>query len=155
MDDMQFLTSPAIADVSGDGDAEIIQGSGGYLLRAFDVDGLQPAGWPKFTHGWLVASPAPGDIDGDGLLEVVAATREGNLYIWETPRRRPPGSVQWQGFGGDRRNSKNWSAGLATPTGRRASVLQSKVLRHLLHTCPPRHVAPQGRSFPFTPAGDP
>jgi hypothetical protein len=117
MDDMQFLTSPSIADVSGDGNAEIIQGSGGYLLRAFDVDGIAPAGWPKFTHGWLVASPAPGDVDDDGLIEVVAATREGNLYVWETPAPATPGSVQWQGFGGDRRNSQNWSAGLATPTG--------------------------------------
>jgi hypothetical protein len=117
MDDMQFLTSPAIADVSGDGQAEIVQGSGGYLLRAYDIDGATPAGWPKFTHGWLVASPTPGDVDGDGQLEVVAATRNGNLYVWDTPSPAVPGSVQWQGFGGDRRNSQNWSAGLATPTG--------------------------------------
>jgi len=117
MDDMQFLTSPAIADVSGDGQAEIVQGSGAYLLRAYDLSGATPAGWPKFTHGWLVASPTPGDVDGDGQLEVVAATRNGNLYVWDTPSPATPGSVQWQGFGGDRRNSQNWSAGLATPTG--------------------------------------
>jgi hypothetical protein len=117
MDDMQFLTSPAIADVSGDGSAEIVQGSGAYLLRAYDLNGSTPAGWPKFTHGWLVASPAPGDVDGDGQLEVVAATRNGNLYVWDTPSPADPGSVQWQGFGADRRNSQNWSAGLATPTG--------------------------------------
>jgi hypothetical protein len=116
MDDMMFLTSPAIADVSGDGKPEIVQGSGGYLLRAFDADGATPAGWPKFTHGWLVASAAPGDVDGDGQIEVVAATREGNLYVWDTPSPATPGSVQWQGFGADRRNTKNWSAGLATPT---------------------------------------
>lgn len=116
MDDMQFLTSPAIADVSGDGLAEIVQGSGGYLLRAYDVNGATPTGWPKFTHGWLVASPAPGDIDGDGLLEVVAATREGKLFVWNTPSPATPDSVQWQGFGGDRRNSQNWSENLATPS---------------------------------------
>jgi hypothetical protein len=115
MDDMQFLTSPAIADVDGDGQAEVIQGSGAYLLRAYAGDGTTPAGWPKFTHGWLVASPAPGDVDGDGMLEVVAATREGRLYIWETPSPAVPGSVQWQGFGADRRNTQNWSAGLALP----------------------------------------
>jgi hypothetical protein len=116
MDDLQFLSSPAIADVDGDGQAEIIQGSGGYLLRAFSPNGATPAGWPKFTHGWLVAGATPGDVDGDGLLEVVAATREGNLYVWDTPSPAVPGSVQWQGFGADHRNSKNWSAGLAVPT---------------------------------------
>jgi hypothetical protein len=115
MDDMQFLTSPAIADVDGDGQAEVIQGSGAYLLRAYSQDGATPEGWPKFTHGWLVASPVPGDVDGDGMLEVVAATREGNLYVWETPSPAAPGSVQWQGFGADRRNSQNWSLGLAQP----------------------------------------
>ena len=46
---------------------------------------------------------------------MVAATREGNLYVWDTPSPAVPGSVQWQGFGADRRNTKNWSAGLAQP----------------------------------------
>ncbi len=124
MEDMQFLSSPAIADVDGDGLAEIVQGSGGYLLHAFGPDGVEPPGWPKFTHGWLVASPTVGDVDGDGQLEVVAATREGNLYVWDTPSAAVAGSVQWQGFGADRRNSQNWSAGLVSPgrvAGRRAA----------------------------------
>jgi hypothetical protein len=115
MEDMQFLTSPAIADVGGDANAELVQGSGGYLLHAFSENGSEPAGWPKFTHGWLVSSATPGDVDDDGLLEVVAATREGNLYVWDTPSPAAAGSVQWQGFGADRRNSQNWSAGLAQP----------------------------------------
>jgi hypothetical protein len=120
MEDMQFLSSPAVADVDDDGLAEIVQGSGGYLLHAIGADGADAAGWPKFTHGWLVASPTVGDVDGDGELEVVAATREGNLYVWDTPSAAAPGSVQWQGAGADRRNSQNWSAGLVEP-GRAAA----------------------------------
>jgi hypothetical protein len=115
MDDLQFLASPAVADVDGDGDAEVLQGSGVYLLRAYGPDGATPAGWPKFTHGWIIASATPGDVDGDGLLEVVASTREGNLYVWDTPSPAVAVSVQWQGFGGDAHNTKNWSAGLAAP----------------------------------------
>ena len=115
MDDLQFLASPAIADVDGDGDAEVIQGSGVYLLRAYGADGATPAGWPKFTHGWIIASPTPGDVDGDGLLEVVVSTREGNLFVWDTPSPAAAGSVQWQGFGGDSQRTKNWSAGLVVP----------------------------------------
>ena len=107
MDDLQFLTSPAIGRVSAAGPS-IVQGSGAYLMHAFDVDGVEPAGWPKFTHGWLISSPLLGDVDGDGLIEVVAATREGKLYVWDTPAEDGPDAVQWQGFGHDRRNSGHW-----------------------------------------------
>ncbi|HEX2485688.1 MAG TPA: VCBS repeat-containing protein, partial [Myxococcota bacterium] len=91
-------------------------GSGVYLLRAYGADGATPPGWPKFTHGWIIASPTPGDVDGDGLLEVVASTREGNLFVWDTPSPAVAGSVQWQGFGGDSQRTKNWSANLVVPT---------------------------------------
>ena len=118
MDDMQFLWSPAIADVDGDGAPEIVQGSGSYLLRAYRADGSEPAGWPKFTHGWLIASPAVGDVDGDGLNEVVATTREGRLYLWDTEAATRAESIPWQGSGRDRRNTRNLSSGVS-PLGRR------------------------------------
>jgi hypothetical protein len=81
VEDFQFYVNPAIADLDGDGLAEIIAGSGGYLLHAFNHLGREPTGWPKFTGGWLAASPAVGDIDADGLLEVVITTREGKLFV--------------------------------------------------------------------------
>lgn len=112
MDDMQFLTSPGLADVDGDGRAEILQGSGGYLLRAYRADGATPAGWPKFTHGWLIPSPTAGDVDGDGKIEVVVATREGNVYVWDTPAPATDAAIPWQGFGRDRRNSGNLASGV-------------------------------------------
>ena len=118
MDDMSFLTGPALADVDGDGKADIVMGSGSYLLRAFRSDGSQPTGWPKFTHGWILASPVAGDVDGDGKVEVVAATREGNLYIWDTPADATEAALPWPGMGRDRRNTQNLNSGvpaLATP----------------------------------------
>jgi hypothetical protein len=118
MDDMQFLTSPAIGDVDGDGAPEIVQGSGSYLLHAFREDGTEPPGWPKFTHGWILASPAIGDVDGDGLNEVVAVNREGRLYVWDTEARTRAESIPWQGFGRDRRNTRNLSSGVS-PMGNR------------------------------------
>jgi hypothetical protein len=118
MDDMQFLSSPALADVDGDGAPEIVQGSASYLLRAYRADGSEPSGWPKFTHGWIIASPAVGDVDGDGFVEVVAATREGHLYIWDTGAPARAESIPWQRFGRDRRNTKNLSSGV-TPLSRR------------------------------------
>jgi hypothetical protein len=117
MDDMQFLSSPGLADVSGDGWADVVQGSGAYLVRAYTATGEQPAGWPKFTHGWHISSPTVGDIDGDGLSEVVALTREGRLFAWNTPGLATESAIQWQGFARDRRNSGNLESGVAMGAG--------------------------------------
>jgi hypothetical protein len=112
VEDFQFFVNPAIADIDGDGLPEIIAGSGGYFLHAFNHLGLEPRGWPKFTGHWLAASPAVGDIDGDGLLEVVISTREGHLFVWDTSGPTHLGgrlSVQWQKFHHDQWNTGNFS----------------------------------------------
>jgi hypothetical protein len=84
MNDLMFFNTPAVADVDGDGNAEVLQGSAMYDLRAYSAGGMAPADWPKFTGGWSVVTPAVGDIDGDGKLEVAAPTREGNLFVFQT-----------------------------------------------------------------------
>jgi hypothetical protein len=117
MDDMQFLSSPGLADVSGDGLADVVQGSGAYLVRAYTASGEQPPGWPKFTHGWHISSPTIGDIDGDGLSEVVAVTREGRLFAWDTPGVASETAIQWQGFARDRRNTGNFDSGVPMGAG--------------------------------------
>jgi hypothetical protein len=110
MDDYQFFVNPAIADLDGDARPEVVSGSGGYLVHAVDHRGLEPPGWPKFTGHWLAASPAVGDVDGDGRLEVVITSREGSLFVWDTPgpvevAGKP--SVLWQKFHHDARNTGN------------------------------------------------
>ena len=117
MDDMQFLASPSIADIDGDGVPDVIGGSGGYLVRAYRADGTMPSGWPKFTHGWLIGSPTPGDVDGDGRTDVVAITREGRLFAWGTPATASAAAISWSGFGRDRRHTQNASSGVPTVAG--------------------------------------
>ena len=84
MEDLMILARPQALDVDGDGDLEVLMGSGGYLLHAFHRDGSEARGFPKFTGGWIFSAPAGGDLDGDGRLEIVAVTREGYLFAWET-----------------------------------------------------------------------
>jgi len=48
----------------GDGAPEIVQGSGGGFVHAMNHLGAEPAGWPKFTNGWMIPIPVAGDIDG-------------------------------------------------------------------------------------------
>jgi hypothetical protein len=115
MEDLQFLTNPTIADIDGDGVANVLQGSGGYYLQGFGGTGGSAPGWPKFTGGWTIGAIAVGDLDDDGLIDVVAATREGNLYAWEetgsfgTNGRDP---VQWATVARDAHHSGNVNSGV-------------------------------------------
>jgi len=81
LDDLVFFGSAAIADVNGDGQAELLAGSGGYLVHAMDpTTGAEAAGWPKFTGGWIIATPAVGRLGTRPT--VVVTTREGKLWAW-------------------------------------------------------------------------
>ncbi|MGH8246546.1 MAG: hypothetical protein ACREUU_08940, partial [Gammaproteobacteria bacterium] len=102
MEDWQFFTGPAVADIDGgvDGLPEIIAGSGGYFVHAFNVAGVEPPGWPKNTGQWIVMTPSVGDIDDDGDLEVVAATRLGDIHVWDMDGS-VCGNLQWRKAGGD------------------------------------------------------
>ena len=81
---LDFLGAPAIADVTGDGKPEVIEGGDSSAIHAFTDGGAQASGFPKFTSGWVVFGPATGDIDSDGKTELVAMTREGYLIVWKT-----------------------------------------------------------------------
>src|SRR5262249_39081975 len=110
----QFLTSPSIADIDGDGRPEALEGSGVYDLHALDALGNEPSGWPKFTGGWTDATPSVGDIDGDGQLEVVSVTREGLLFIWKT-RGPECGPVLWRKQHHDEWNTGNYDIDARPP----------------------------------------
>ncbi len=58
LEDFTFFNSQAIADLNNDDYPEVITGSGGYFVHAFDACGREPAGWPKFTGQWIISTPA-------------------------------------------------------------------------------------------------
>ena len=122
LEDYTFLTSMAVADIGGptgspDNYPEVILGTGAYFVHAVDACGRETPGWPKFTDGWIIATPAVGDIDGDSqhTLEVVTATREGWLYAWHT-QGREDGVISWESFHHDNANTGNYNGKLAQGT---------------------------------------
>ena len=110
------MTAGAVADLSGDGRAEAVFGSGGYLLHAWDASGAEPDGWPKFTGNWILGGAAVGDITGDGYLEVVAVTREGQLFAWTTDGPADQ-EVQWASIQHDPQNTGNFEMPLVQQEG--------------------------------------
>ncbi len=116
IEDVTFLTAPAVADVSGDGKPEAIMVSGGYLMHAWDATGQEADGFPKFTGNWILGSPAVGDMDGDGLLDIAVTTREGWLFVWGTLGRADQ-AIEWASIHHDAQNTGNYHHPIPTQAG--------------------------------------
>ncbi|MCB9891487.1 MAG: VCBS repeat-containing protein [Planctomycetes bacterium] len=96
--------TPAVADLDGDGDLEIVMMS--YTsLHVLDAQGNGVAGFPvnvntRFRANFSYQSPALGDLDGDGDLEIVTACHQSGsgCYVFQHDGSLLPG---WpKSFGG-------------------------------------------------------
>ncbi|GAB4153506.1 MAG: pyrrolo-quinoline quinone [Candidatus Promineifilaceae bacterium] len=97
-------STPAIADVNGDGYPEIFVGTGtfyynnspahpthGYVLNGWNHEGQSLPGWPKQLSGVAPASPAIGDIAGDSAPEIIVPTFDSKLYAFFANGQPVPG----------------------------------------------------------------
>jgi hypothetical protein len=78
---------PIPCDVDGDGRLEILGPSGSGALFAWETEGdscVAVAGWPLLL-GDLATTPAVEDLDADGYLELVVASRDGLVQVYELP----------------------------------------------------------------------
>jgi len=92
--DQDSDSSPAIADLDGDGSLEIIYGDDAGYVYVVALDGTDRPGWPQRTGSLVEASPAIADLNGDGLLEVVCGSWDGRMYVWQHTGRLLPGWPQ-------------------------------------------------------------
>jgi hypothetical protein len=107
LEDYAISMNAAVADITGDAYPEVLLGTGSYFAHAVDACGCEAAGWPKFTGGWIAATPAVGDLNGDHTLEVVTGTRDGALYAWQT-KGTDTGVVAWESFHHDGANTGDY-----------------------------------------------
>jgi len=75
-----FSGSPAIEDIDGDSDLEIVAGTVGATMYAWHHDGKAVSGWPKSVYN-IEETPTLADLDGDGDKEIIIAIK-GTLYVW-------------------------------------------------------------------------
>jgi WD40 repeat protein len=101
-------SSPALADLDGDGRPWIVFGDDAGWLHAVDRAGREKPGFPVRTEGpgpgptptphppggnvySIEASPAAADLDGDGRLEIAVGSWDGRMYVWDDAGRPLPG----------------------------------------------------------------
>ncbi|MBM3307781.1 MAG: VCBS repeat-containing protein [Candidatus Eisenbacteria bacterium] len=73
--------SPAVADIDGDGELEIIQPGADGKIYALNANGTTVPGWPFNCEAKSVCSPAVGDVNNDGLLEIAVASNAGKHWL--------------------------------------------------------------------------
>jgi hypothetical protein len=108
MSDLQFQSSPLIANVGGSGSA-LVETSGLYDVRAYGANGREVAGWPKFTGGWMLYEPVVGPWAALSNQVLATGTRSGMLFVWSLPTAACASSGSWPQSHHDLWNTSNVS----------------------------------------------
>ena len=119
VNDLQFLTGPAAADIDGQPGDEVIGGTASFDLFAANNAGQPVSGWPKLTGDWTVAIPTIGswgtvDTDAGVHKRVISLTRSGYVLAYDTAAG-PCTDSSWPRFHHDNANSGDYSRDAISP----------------------------------------
>ncbi|MBW7997711.1 MAG: hypothetical protein FVQ81_14275 [Candidatus Glassbacteria bacterium] len=125
LDQQRYLSQPTLADVDGDGIAEILVATAERLVLAYRGDGGRRPVARYITGGYGLMPPVAADIDRDGLLELICADGEGYVYAYATRGNALAGG--WSGLGGNSAHTGFTSLAQQKPgTGSGAEILPDK-----------------------------
>jgi hypothetical protein len=94
--------SPAIADIDGDGELEIVTCTLDRLVLGVEADGSRAPGFPIRVPGQIFSSPLIDDLDRDGDMELAVATYGGSVHVWDLGSAYSDERVPWGMFHHDR-----------------------------------------------------
>ncbi|MBD3369812.1 hypothetical protein GF402_05550 [Candidatus Fermentibacteria bacterium] len=104
----QLEGSPVLADIRGDGRAEIVVADNRYpgYVHCYDLLGRSVEGFPLVKSGRCHADgPVLRDLEGDGDLDLLLLTSNGSITAWEIPRSTAGSDSFWPEAHHDVRNS--------------------------------------------------
>ena len=78
--DTQFLGTPVIGDVNGDGSADVVAIGMNRNVYVFNADGSLQAGFPFEVNGTVPGELALADLNNNGSKEIICGTVNGTLY---------------------------------------------------------------------------
>jgi hypothetical protein len=84
------ISPPALVDLDGDGDLEIIYGTIDGLVEVRHHDGERAAGWPVAMPSLSAGAVAIGELAGS-QLSVVAGTTDGRVFAFDKDGQLQPG----------------------------------------------------------------
>jgi hypothetical protein len=138
MDSLQFFDQPIVANLTGSrGKAYAVEVSSDSDLRAFDALGQEAPGFPKLTGGWVTGGAVFGSLGSSANQVLVAGTREGELFIWQTGAPATDPSGAWPQVHQNLWNTGDYSGGSSSGGGAAPAGTgdDARVGRH--HTRPP------------------
>ncbi len=103
------FSTPAIADIDGDGRREVVFAAENGRIHALRSDGTAPAGWSVFlgsTGAHIFGSPAVGNLDGnaDNEIDIVIPVEKDSgadsIYVLRANGQKKPGWPQPAAVGG-------------------------------------------------------
>jgi hypothetical protein len=116
MDSLQFFDQPLVADLTGSrGNAYAVEASSDSDLRAFDAAGREAPGFPKLTGGWVTGGAVFGSLGSLPDQVLVAATREGELFEWQTTATASGPRGAWPQVHQNLWNTDDYSGGTLAP----------------------------------------
>jgi hypothetical protein len=86
------VSDPALVDLNGNGDLEIVFGDDGGNIQVFKSDGNPLPGWPVNVGTGLSNAPiAIGDLNDDGQMLLLAGTQDGRVFGFNPDGTPAPG----------------------------------------------------------------